>query len=141
MFVEGVHYKVIEREVAYRLLRNCVHMWIRQRPEVSIKEKGSVHVIEQVRFDDSCIYLDAGYQWNGSNIVVDSPQCMRASAIHDAWCKGMRYGILKNTKRNWDRGVETYVAICRQDGLFYRDARLREAMMKLAGQFKFPRNA
>ena len=138
MFKEGNHYKVIEREAKYEMLEEHEHKWTGEAPEMNVWVAGSQKLSNYVSFHTAGITLRAGYQWNGSNIVVDSPKCMRASAVHDAWCQGMRLGILANTEENWDLGVEEYIAICRKDGLNFVRAHLRECFMKLAGELKFP---
>ena len=137
MFVEDTHYRVIEREANYVMLQDHEHKWT-NAPEMNVWVAGSPKLDQYVSFQADGITLHADYQWNGSNIVVDSPSCMRASAVHDAWCQGMRLGILANTEENWDLGVEEYIAICRKDGLNFVRAQLRQCFMKLAGELKFP---
>ena len=137
MFVKGVHYKEVRPEVDYRLLRDCVHTWIRLPPVMS-NPSVEVHRLDDlVSFDSKGVFLNAGYQWNGSNVVKDSPQCMRASAVHDAWCRGMHRGVLEDTKVNWDRGVEAYAAICEEDGLDVGNLRIREFFMDFRGRLKY----
>ena len=138
MFEEEKHYRVIEPEAKYILLEDYEHKWIDDAPEASPLVLGSKTLEKYVSFGTGGVTLRSGYQWNGSNIVVDSPSCMRASAVHDAWCRGMRLGILVNTEKNWDRGVGEYIAICQEDGLNFIRSRLRESFMKLAGELKFP---
>ena len=138
MFEEKKHYKVVEPEAKYQLLQDYEHKWIDNAPEASEWVLGSEALEKYVNFHSCGVTLRANYQWNGSNVVVDGSSCMRASAVHDAWCQGMRLGILKNTEKNWDRGVDEYIAICREDGLNFVRSRLREWFMKLAGEFKFP---
>ena len=138
MFKEGKDYRVVERETKYRMLREHGHEWLGNRPDKSVLVVGSPMLEKFVRFTESGVTLRINYEWNGSNIVVDSPMCMRASAVHDAWCQGMRVGILESTEKNWDRGVDEYIAICRADGLNFVARRLRELFMKIAGEFKFP---
>ena len=41
------------------------------------------------------ITVNAGYGWNGSNIVPDTPACMRAVAVHDALCQLVDTGCIK----------------------------------------------
>ena len=137
MFEEEQHYRVIEREAKYVMLQDHEHNWIREAPEMNVWVVGSQELSRYVSFHTDGITLRTDYQWNGSNIVVDSPSCMRASAVHDAWCQGMRLGILANTEENWDLGVEEYIAICRKDGLNFVRAQLRQCFMKLAGELKF----
>ena len=138
MFEEEEHYRVIEPEEKYVLLKDYEHKWLNTPPELNPWVIGSPNLEKYVSFDSEGVTLRKGYQWNGSNIVVDSPNCMRASAVHDAWCQGMRVRILENTEKNWDRGVDEYIAICNQDGLNFVKSRLRDFFMKLAGEFKFP---
>ena len=130
--------KVVELETKYLMLREYRHEWLGNGPDMSVLVVGSPLLDKYVSFSESGLTLRINYEWNGSNIVVDSPMCMKASAVHDAWCQGMRLGILASTEKNWDRGVDEYIAICRADGLNFVRSRLRELFMKLAGEFKFP---
>lgn len=138
MFKEGEDYKTIKPEDSYLVLRDYSHTWIGNGPNLNRFVVASKDLEKFVTFNNRGLVLHEQYEWNGSNLVVDSPMCMRASAVHDAWCQGMRLGILENTEKNWGRGVDEYIAICRADGLNFLKRRLREIFMKLWGEFKFP---
>lgn len=95
---------------------------------------GSAHPsLKNVRFRIDGMTLLKGYEWNGSDIVTDSPECMRASAVHDAWCDAMEDGIYKYTKANWDMGADEYADICIEDGLDKEEANCRRSYIKSVG--------
>ena len=138
MFVEGRHYKAIKMEREYRMLQDYVHLaWFSKRPPMIAKEWAGDGV-ENVTFhedvDEGVLTLHRGYEWNGSNVVRDSPECMRASAVHDAWCKAMKAGQFRNVEENWDRGAHEYAAICVDDGLERWRAEGREAAIDFYGE-------
>jgi len=69
-----------------------------------------------VGLDKDCITLLVGYAWNGSTGTPDTMTCMRASALHDAWCQAMRMPVYGNGFRNWRRGAREYRSVYRADG-------------------------
>lgn len=140
MFEEDRDYIVIAREEAYEIIRTYEHEWLHSNPPISGTswETSGATALEHVTFSDDGLTLASGYQWNGSNIVSDRPSCMRASAVHDAWCQAMGRGVLQHSEENWDRGVEEYVAICSADGLTGFEAQIRAWFMKVWGELKFP---
>ena len=137
MFVEGDDYRVIRPEEAYVLLRRYEHSWVHNPPRFK-DQAPSEASLGYASFSDAGMVLEPEYRWNGSNVVVDSSACMRASAVHDAWCQAMGRGILEHSEENWDRGVEEYVAICDEDGLGEFAQRIRERFMLLWGELRFP---
>lgn len=138
MFQENVDYEVVDPERKYRMVRDYDHEWLDKAPDMSKLVAPSPTLDRYVSYRADGLTLHKDYEWNGSNLVPDTPECMRASAVHDAWCQAMRLGVFSDTEKNWDRGAQEYSAICRADGLRRRDARFREFMIKLAGEFKYP---
>ena len=139
MFQENVDYDVVDPERKYRIVQEYTHSgWLAGAAPDLGDGVTSSDIDQYVSFAQDGLTLRRGYEWNGSNLVPDSPECMRASAVHDAWCQAMRLRIYSNTEKNWDRGAEEYAAICRVDGLGRLDARTREFMIKLAGEIKYP---
>ena len=75
------------------------------------------------------VTLHAGYAWDGnSGPAVNTLTCLRASALHDAWCQAMGAHIFENNFRNWAAGASEYRRICVTDGMF----RLRAGWRYLA---------
>lgn len=65
------------------------------------------------------VTLLTGYSWDGnSGPAVNTLKCLRASALHDAWCQAMKLGIFENSLRNWRAGASEYRKICRADGMW-----------------------
>ena len=121
MFVEGRHYKLTEKESEYRMIQDYVHLeWLSRRPPI-MDDDWAGDGVDGVTFhkmgDEGVLTLHTGYMWNGSRVVRDNPECMRASAIHDAWCKAMNSGQYRNVEENWDRGAHEYAVISVADGL------------------------
>jgi len=66
---------------------------------------------------DNAVILDAGYTWNGSNVVVDTATDMLASAVHDAHCQGMEAGAYAQTLKNWRMAAAEYRRNCIEAGM------------------------
>lgn len=78
--------------------------------------------------DAHSVTLRRDYAWDGSSgpFVGDTPECMRASALHDVWCQAMRQdGMYEDGFRNWRRGAKEYRMVCTRDGMAPSRARLR----------------
>lgn len=45
------------------------------------------------------LILEKGYSWNGANVIIDWPDVMTASAIHDAFCQMVNDHDLPNSDR------------------------------------------
>ncbi len=59
-----------------------------------------------------------GYSWDGnSGPAANTLFCLRASALHDAWCQAMDHRYFERGFRNWRRGAIEYRKICRKDGM------------------------
>ena len=66
------------------------------------------------------VTLRRNYAWDGSSgpFVADTPECMRASALHDVWCQAMRLDeMYENGFKNWRRGAREYRLVCIEDGM------------------------
>ena len=63
------------------------------------------------------IKLEPGYKWNGSNVVTDTVECLRGSAIHDRQCIYMEEFPELRTRANWRRAAVEYREICIEDGM------------------------
>ncbi len=55
--------------------------------------------------------------WNGSNVVADTEDSQRASAVHDAMCQAMDEDIYQGSWQNWQRAAAEYRVMCITDGL------------------------
>ncbi len=126
--VGGLRFEKTEQpKWPYRLLGKHNHSW-RRRPRkwsgetTAITAAGGAKV---ARLGEDGVTLLVGYAWNGSTGVPDTMACMRASALHDAWCQAMRMRVYGNGFRNWRRGAAEYRCICRADGMGRVKARLR----------------
>ena len=142
MFQENVNYETVERDRLYRIEKEYKHSWlVNGRPSSSI---ALPHDVKNrlgdivATFTRHGITLLPGYEWNGSNVIPDSPHCMRASAIHDAWCQAMRSGIYDDTEDNWDLGAQEYARICRADGMNKYIAWTLRKAIEAAGEVKYP---
>lgn len=138
-FVLGVDYRTVKPERDYRIIQDYTHKWIKQPPTFrsSKPTADQLRIAPYVSFTENGLILHVQYKWNGSNIVADSPACMRASAVHDAWCQAMRLGIFQRSEKNWDRGVDEYAAIARQDGLSLFRRAIRALAMHAYGELKY----
>ena len=70
------------------------------------------------RITRTSITLYVNFAWDGnSGPARNTAKCLRASAIHDAWCQAMDAGLYKENCRNWFRGTSEYYSIARADGM------------------------
>ena len=125
--VGGLRFKKTEcREWPYRVLDEHRHRWARKPRKcaggTTIRTARGVKV---ARLDECGVTLFEGYAWNGSTAAKDTMACMRASALHDAWCQAMRKRVYGNGYPNWRRGASEYRSLCREDGMGRFRARLR----------------
>ncbi|MCZ6641487.1 MAG: hypothetical protein O7F71_07920 [Gammaproteobacteria bacterium] len=65
---------------------------------------------------ETCV-LQESYAWNGSNVVADTEDSQRASAVHDAMCQAMEIDIYEGSWKNWQRAAAEYRVMCIEDGL------------------------
>ena len=64
------------------------------------------------------VTLHPGYAWDGSTGAADTPECMRASALHDVWCQAMDdHHVYMNDFGNWCRAAVEYRKLCIEDGM------------------------
>lgn len=82
-----------------------------------VRHPASIDFIHQHVEEHCTLTLLRGYAWNGSNVVADVNECMRASAIHDAHCQGMEEGIYVPSLRNWIEAAAEYRHNCIADGM------------------------
>ena len=88
------------------------------------------------RLKDNSITLSPGYAWDGSTLASDTPACMRASALHDAWCQTMKADAYQNNYKNWRRGATEYRMVCIQDGMSEPRAWFRWIVLAGYGVFR-----
>ena len=130
---KNIDYKVIRKDHRYVMLKNYKHRWLRGETPVLDKGVTPPHRWRNVTFKKNEMILHKGYEWNGSNIVNDTKECMRASAVHDAWAEAMRRRIYRYSRKNWNRGAREYKAICIADGMRRSKASLRRWAIKNLG--------
>ena len=107
--IEGVDYEKVKG--GYRLLRQ-IHI---RTPYRAASFHGKFISI----YRDGWLILRPGYFWNGSNVVIDCLEDMRASAFHDAVYTLIIIGALKNSWTNRRRGDVIYYDLMRADGMGY----------------------
>lgn len=71
------------------------------------------HVSEYVNLSGSTITLEEDFVWNGSDVINDSKQGAKASAVHDALCRLYNSGVLSN-RYNID---SEYNSIAKDEGM------------------------
>ena len=87
--------------------------------------------------ENVAVTLDPDYSWDGnSGPAVNTLKCLRASALHDAWCQAMQEDIFEGSWTNWMRGASEYRKICRDDGMCGVRAWLRYVAIATYGSFK-----
>ena len=106
----------------HTLKKKYVHKW-RNPPDTQLPSRQKIELKNNagqvvVTFRNKSVTLHKGYSWNGSNIVGDTKQTLRASAVHDAWCQAMDEmpPIYNQTRENWIKGANEYREICKEDG-------------------------
>jgi len=72
---------------------------------------------------DGLLRLDHNFWWNGSSFVQDTPECMRASAFHDALCQMISRKLLPRSTR--PVADKLYYDLCREDGMSWMQAKIR----------------
>ena len=78
------------------------------------------------------LYVHAGYQWNGPNIIPDSDSSMRGSLIHDALCELLAMGLLQ--KHHVKRMNDIFYDVCKADGMSEWLNKLHRLGLKTAWQ-------
>ena len=80
---------------------------------------GSTHPSTTPKYEckrETCV-LQESHAWNGSNVVADTEDSQRASAVHDAMCQAMDKDIYQGSWKNWQRAAAEYRVMCITDGL------------------------
>ena len=113
----------------YEVQEDHCHDWMR-RPRAGSNPARGIQACDGcmvVTFHAvKAVTLYAGYAWDGnSGPAVNTLTCLRASALHDAWCQAMGVDIFENSFRNWAAGASEYQRICRQDGMSWLRAKGR----------------
>ena len=119
----------------YIVLEEHRHVWTPDhKPMVTLVQNEEKSIEDLfVTFTAASVTLHRGYSWNGSNYVGDTPETLRASALHDAWWQAMVDGIYTcESRENADR---EYIFICREDGA---NASLRKLGLSIGRTFNFP---
>ena len=138
----GLHYEKLpdNPDFLYVLLSPHNHQW-RRNPTLG-REWNPVGPNRRlnrlgmavVSFTETGVTLHEGYAWDGSSgPAIDTCACMRASALHDAWCQAMAKHIYKNSYKNWRRGSAEYRSVCRADGMSWWRAWGRWTFMNVYG--------
>jgi hypothetical protein len=112
------------------------HMYFLDEARISVQTEIKDHYVEVEYIDltpDGRLTLWKAYRWNGSSFVQDTPECMRASAFHDALCKLMSRDLLPAFIR--PAADKLYYDLCREDGMSWMQAKVRYAGLRLHGIF------
>lgn len=106
-FEEGVDYNEIDRDknsYRYELVRTYVHAdWAKAKPHGAI---GSDRIGSAQFRQGHALVLDKGYRWNGCDFAPEQAEAMRASAVHDAWCRAMAAGQIAKRPQELAAGGE-----------------------------------
>ena len=96
--------------------------------------KGQEAVTEFISISRSgVLYVREGFKWDGSSVVIDSPQCMRASMNHDSLYWLLRGGYIKYTWGTRRKADLAYYRIMREDGMNWFTADYRYMGLRLFG--------
>ena len=103
-------------------------------PLVITKRLGDV----VVTFNDATdVILHEDYRWDGnSGPAPNQLECLRASALHDAWSQAIEHRIFARSYRNWRRGAKEYRKVVRDDGLNFFRAWWRYTGLMVYGAWK-----
>jgi len=110
------------------------HMYFLDETRISVQTEIKEHYAEMEYVDltpDGRLTLWKAFRWNGSSFVQDTPECMRASAFHDALCRLMAQGLLPASVRS--AADKLYYELCREDGMSWRQAKIRYAGLRVYG--------
>ena len=139
--VGGLKFKKTAEQWPYEVVREHSHEWAKTpRLGKNWNKTGPNYIISKrtgarvAQLSETAVTFFVGYAWDGSSgPAIDTRACMRASALHDVWCQGMKLKIYDDSYRNWIRGVSEYRSICREDGMSRRRAWLRSLGMSFYG--------
>lgn len=110
------------------------HLYFLDEPGISIQTEVTGHHIKAELMElspDGLLTLGQNFWWNGSSFVQDTPECMRASAFHDALCRMIVQGLLPASAR--PAADKLYYNLCREDGMSWMQAKVRYAGLRLYG--------
>jgi hypothetical protein len=110
------------------------HMYFLDETRISIQTDIKGHYAKVDHIDltpDGCLTLWKSFRWNGSSFVQDTPECMRASAFHDALCNLILRGLLPVSTR--PAADKLYYDLCREDGMSWMQAKVRYAGLRMFG--------
>jgi hypothetical protein len=102
------------------------HGYFLDEETISVRTKITGHHIKLKLVElmpDGLLRLDRNFCWNGSSFVQDTPECMRASAFHDALCQMISRKLLPRSIR--PKADKLYYNICREDGMSWMQAKVR----------------
>jgi hypothetical protein len=109
-------------------------MYFLDEPSISVQTEITGHHIKAELMElspDGRLTLGQSFWWNGSSFVQDTPECMRASAFHDALCRIISQGLLPASVR--PTADKLYYDLCREDGMSWLQAKIRHAGLRVYG--------
>ncbi|MCZ6710334.1 MAG: hypothetical protein O7B25_08225 [Gammaproteobacteria bacterium] len=99
----------------YQLTQDYLHLYVPEnQPRLGQTDPQSTR--KYACLEETCL-LRERYAWNGSNVVADTEDSQRASAVHDASCQAMGLDIYEASWKNWERAASEYRQACIEDGL------------------------
>jgi len=110
------------------------HLYFLDEPSISVQTEITGHHIKAELMElspDGLLTLGRSFWWNGSSFVQDTPECMRASAFHDALCRMRSQGLLPASTR--PAADKLYYDLCREDGMSWMQAKVRYAGLRVYG--------
>jgi hypothetical protein len=110
------------------------HLYFLDEPSISIQTEITGYHAKGVLMElipSGLLTLGQSFWWNGSSFVQDTPECMRASAFHDALCRMIRQGLLPASTR--PAADKLYYDLCREDGMSWMQAKIRYAGLRVYG--------
>jgi len=92
---------------------------------------------------DGQLTVKSGYAWDGtSGPVIDTPQNLRASLVHDAFYQLMRERLLTPRKNYKDKTDKLFKHLCKDDGVPSAVAQVYyEALKQLGNPSTDPKHA
>ena len=117
---EGLHLVREDQRWPYRVVQDYSYRW-RNRPRGQLP-----HTSQELQDSTGAplavllrrrVILRTDYRWDGSTYAIDTRKCLKASALHDAWCQAMDEGIFEAGWLNWRRGCLEYRWLCGQAGM------------------------
>jgi hypothetical protein len=110
------------------------HLYFLDEPVVSVQTAITGYHAKGVLMEltpDGLLTLGQNFWWNGSSFVQDTPECMRASAFHDALCRMIPQGLIPASVR--PAADKLYYELCREDGMSWMQAKVRYAGLRVYG--------